>query len=105
MQQDKVEGELVKLRYFVGLTNDEAAEVLGISPRTAKHYWTHARAWLFGKSERQRLALPENSISSRNRNGGPWESRQHETGRVASSRRPHICGTNFFNEAENGFAR
>ncbi len=47
MQQDKVEGELVKLRYFVGLTNDEAAEVLGISPRTAKHYWTHARAWLF----------------------------------------------------------
>ena len=47
MQQDKLEGELVKLRYFVGLTNDEAAEVLGISPRTAKHYWTHARAWLF----------------------------------------------------------
>lgn len=47
MRQDKVEGELVKLRYFVGLTNDEAAEVLGISPRTAKYYWTHARAWLF----------------------------------------------------------
>jgi DNA-directed RNA polymerase specialized sigma24 family protein len=47
MQHDKVEGELVKLRYFVGLTNDEAAEVLGISPRTAKYYWTHARAWLF----------------------------------------------------------
>jgi RNA polymerase sigma factor (TIGR02999 family) len=45
--QHKVEAELVKLRYFVGLTNDEAAEVLGISPRTAKYYWTHARAWLF----------------------------------------------------------
>src|SRR5215471_11731140 len=43
----KSEAELVKLRYFVGLTNDEAAEVLGISPRTAKYYWTHARAWLF----------------------------------------------------------
>ena len=43
----KVEAELVKLRYFVGMTNDEAAEVLGISPRTAKYYWTHARAWLF----------------------------------------------------------
>jgi len=38
---------LVKLRYFVGLTNDEAAEVLGISPRTAKYYWAHARAWLY----------------------------------------------------------
>jgi len=45
--QHKVEAELVKLRYFIGMTNDEAAEVLGISPRTAKYYWTHARAWLF----------------------------------------------------------
>ena len=45
--QHKVEAELVKLRYFVGMTNDEAAEALGISPRTAKYYWTHARAWLF----------------------------------------------------------
>jgi RNA polymerase sigma factor (TIGR02999 family) len=42
-----VEAELVKLRYFVGMTNDEAAEALGISPRTAKYYWTHARAWLY----------------------------------------------------------
>ncbi len=45
--EHKDEAELVKLRYFVGMTNDEAAEVLGISPRTAKYYWTHARAWLF----------------------------------------------------------
>ena len=43
----KVEAELVKLRYFVGMTNDEAAEVLGIAPRTAKYHWTHARAWLY----------------------------------------------------------
>ena len=45
--QHKAEAELVKLRYFVGMTNDEAAEALGISPRTAKYYWTHARAWLY----------------------------------------------------------
>ncbi len=44
---DRVEAELVKLRYFVGMTNDEAAAILGVSPRTAKYYWTHARAWLF----------------------------------------------------------
>lgn len=43
----KQEAELVKLRYFVGMTNDEAADVLGISPRTAKYWWTHARAWLY----------------------------------------------------------
>ncbi len=49
--QHKVEAELVKLRYFVGMTNDEAAEVLGISPRTAKYYWTHARAWLYREIE------------------------------------------------------
>ena len=51
--QHKAEAELVKLRYFVGLTNDEAAEVLGISPRTAKYYWTHARAWLFHEISRE----------------------------------------------------
>jgi RNA polymerase sigma factor (TIGR02999 family) len=45
--QNKREAELVKLRYFVGLTLEEAAEVLGISARTADNYWAHARAWLF----------------------------------------------------------
>jgi RNA polymerase sigma factor (TIGR02999 family) len=37
---------LVKLRYFGGLTGDEAAQALGISPATADRYWTYARAWL-----------------------------------------------------------
>lgn len=41
------EAEVVKLRYFVGLTHEEVADALGISVRTAKHYWAHARAWLF----------------------------------------------------------
>lgn len=41
------QAELVKLRYFVGLKIEEAAEVLGISPATAKRWWTYARAWLF----------------------------------------------------------
>jgi RNA polymerase sigma factor (TIGR02999 family) len=44
--QDKQKAELVKLRYFVGLTIDEAAEVLGISGPTAKRHWAYARAWL-----------------------------------------------------------
>ena len=52
--EHKAEAELVKLRYFVGMTNDEAAEVLGISPRTAKYCWTHARAWLYREIERER---------------------------------------------------
>lgn len=52
--EHKEEAELVKLRYFVGMTNDEAAGALGISPRTAKYYWTHARAWLFREVQRQR---------------------------------------------------
>lgn len=38
--------ELVKLRYFTGLTNKQAAEALDISPRTANHYWAYAKAWL-----------------------------------------------------------
>ena len=44
---NKVEAEVVKLRYFVGMTIDETAQVLGISVRTADSYWAHARAWLF----------------------------------------------------------
>jgi RNA polymerase sigma factor (TIGR02999 family) len=43
---DRVKAELVKLRYFTGLTLDEAATVLGIAPATADRYWAYARAWL-----------------------------------------------------------
>jgi RNA polymerase sigma factor (TIGR02999 family) len=39
--------ELVKLRYFGGLTIEEAADALGISPGTAKRYWAYSKAWLF----------------------------------------------------------
>ncbi len=39
--------ELVKLRYFAGLTIEEAADALNISPATAKRHWAYSRAWLF----------------------------------------------------------
>lgn len=39
--------DLVKLRFFGGLTGTEAAQALNISPATADRYWTFARAWLF----------------------------------------------------------
>jgi RNA polymerase sigma factor (TIGR02999 family) len=42
-----IQAELVKLRYFAGMTNEEVSEVLGISLRTASNYWDFARAWLF----------------------------------------------------------
>jgi RNA polymerase sigma factor (TIGR02999 family) len=45
--EDRSKAELVKLRYFVGLTIEEAAQVLGISEPTAKRWWAYARAWLF----------------------------------------------------------
>ena len=51
--QNQREAELVKLRYFVGMTLEEAAAVLGISPRSADNYWAHARAWLFRKLKSQ----------------------------------------------------
>jgi len=38
---------LVKLRFFAGLTGDQAAVTLGVSPRTADALWAYARAWLF----------------------------------------------------------
>src|SRR5262249_51074169 len=46
-QKHPEKAELVKLRYFSGLTVAEAAEVLGIAPSTADRYWAYARAWLY----------------------------------------------------------
>jgi RNA polymerase sigma factor (TIGR02999 family) len=53
--RDPLGAELVKLRFFAGLPNIEAAEVLGLSERTAKRTWAYARAWLF---EELRKSLP-----------------------------------------------
>jgi RNA polymerase sigma factor (TIGR02999 family) len=44
---DPAKAEVVQLRYFAGLSLDDCAAVLGISPATAKRHWAFARAWLF----------------------------------------------------------
>jgi DNA-directed RNA polymerase specialized sigma24 family protein len=46
---DKTAAELVKLRYFAGLTLGQAADVLGVSSSTADRQWAYARAWLHDK--------------------------------------------------------
>ena len=46
-KKDKRKAELVKLRFFAGLTNEQAAQVLGISASTADRYWAYAKAFLF----------------------------------------------------------
>ena len=51
-QIDKLKADLVKLRYFAGLTVPQAAEALGISPTTACRYWAFARAWLHAELKR-----------------------------------------------------
>lgn len=48
---DPQKAELVKLRYFAGLTEQAAADALGISRATASRYWTFARAWLIQAME------------------------------------------------------
>lgn len=53
-QEDKTSAELIKLRFFAGLTMEQAAELLGIPRRTADRNWAYARAWLYkeiGKGE------------------------------------------------------
>src|SRR5215467_3881897 len=44
-----VQAELVKLRYFAGLTNDEVSHVMGISVSTVKNYWAFSRAWMLNE--------------------------------------------------------
>jgi len=48
-QIDPLKAELVKLRFFAGLSFEQAAELLDISPATARRYWNYARAWLYGR--------------------------------------------------------
>jgi len=45
--QDDLGAQLIKLRFFAGLSNVEAAKLLGIPERTAKRTWAYARAWLY----------------------------------------------------------
>jgi RNA polymerase sigma factor (TIGR02999 family) len=44
-----IQAEVVKLRYFAGMTNEETAEALQISVATVKNYWTFARTWIFNQ--------------------------------------------------------
>jgi RNA polymerase sigma-70 factor (ECF subfamily) len=46
---DARQSRIVELRFFGGLSVDETAEILGVSPRTVRREWTVARAWLFGR--------------------------------------------------------
>jgi RNA polymerase sigma factor (TIGR02999 family) len=57
---DPVKARLVQLRYFSGLSLENSAEALGISPATAKRYWVFARAWLYGKLHGDGEAPPRN---------------------------------------------
>lgn len=50
-QNHPEKAQLVKLRYFAGLTMDEAAQALDMSPRTAGRVWRYARAWLYARVE------------------------------------------------------
>jgi RNA polymerase sigma factor (TIGR02999 family) len=66
-REDPQTAELVKLRYFAGMSNKQAADVLGISPRTADFRWAFARAWLLDKitgDSRDRLAAGPASLSA-----------------------------------------
>ncbi len=51
-REDPASAEVVRLRFFVGMKIEEAAEALGISERTAKRYWQFARAWLYEELRR-----------------------------------------------------
>ena len=52
--EDPVRAEVVKLRYFVGLTHAESAQVLGLSEKTVRRHWEFARVWLYGAFRSQR---------------------------------------------------
>jgi RNA polymerase sigma factor (TIGR02999 family) len=63
-EESPARAELVKLRFFAGMTLPEAAAVLGISRATAERYWTYARTWLYAElSDGQEDAAPDREKS------------------------------------------
>jgi RNA polymerase sigma factor (TIGR02999 family) len=48
-KSDSTKAELIRLRYFAGLTVEQAAQVLGVSRATAERHWAFARAWLYSR--------------------------------------------------------
>jgi RNA polymerase sigma factor (TIGR02999 family) len=54
-ERSPVEAQVVKLRFFVGLTVAESAEVLGLSERTVKQYWAHAKTWLYQEIQSKKI--------------------------------------------------
>ena len=63
-QKDPTKAELVKLRYFAGMTAEEAAETLGISSTTGERYWNYARAWLHQQVQLDRAADSSSHLPS-----------------------------------------
>jgi ECF sigma factor len=62
MRQNPVRTQLVKLRFFGGMTMPEIASALGVSLATAERYWVFARAWLCAE-----LADPESPLCDKKR--------------------------------------
>jgi RNA polymerase sigma factor (sigma-70 family) len=55
--QDKVSAELIKLRFFAGLSMEQTADIMGIPRRTADRSWAYGRAWLYKElSKRDKTA-------------------------------------------------
>ncbi|MBL9127246.1 MAG: sigma-70 family RNA polymerase sigma factor [Verrucomicrobiales bacterium] len=55
-RQDPEAAQLIRLRFYAGLTNEEAALVLGVPERTARRHWSFAKAWLYREMQRQAKA-------------------------------------------------
>jgi len=47
--ENELVARLIELRYFAGLTVDEAAKILGVTDRTARRYWVYAKSWLLAE--------------------------------------------------------
>ncbi len=67
---DARKAELVKLRYFVGMSFEQAAEVLGIAVPTAKQWWTYSRAWL--RAELAGQGSPGSVLRVLQKESGSW---------------------------------
>jgi RNA polymerase sigma factor (TIGR02999 family) len=98
-QVDPRQAEIVKMRYFVGLSDIETAEVLGLSPRTVTTNWRMARAWLHRELSEERTSKPY-SMSTRPDRWSKAQGVFDEALTIPESKRENVLQSACENDAE-----
>jgi DNA-directed RNA polymerase specialized sigma24 family protein len=92
-QADPEAAQLVKLRFYAGLTHEKACETLGISRRAADRLWAFGRAWLYEALRRENCGSEVQRPANFRWTGVPWQMEDHSGERRVGATRDRDCAS------------